>query len=103
MLISLYWPSYLYMFLVSMFSDCSACPVENNTKSVSIMANNHLKAETQATPKVSGILNVLQTTGNEQCPTYLYNLLRTATNLYRIIHNVTHSQHNSTCITSHTY
>jgi hypothetical protein len=85
-----------------MCTDCNACSEQNNMKSVSIMTTNHLKAETQATPTVSGMLNVLQTTGNGQCPTYLYNLSTTVTNIYRIIiFPVTHPQHNGNSISSH--
>jgi alkyl hydroperoxide reductase subunit AhpF len=47
-----------------MFTNCPFCPEENNQKSV--MTTNHLTAGTEATPKVSGILDLLQTKGKIQ-------------------------------------
>jgi hypothetical protein len=85
-----------YMFRYLMFSNISACPLQNSIKSVSIMTSNNLKAKTKATPKVSGILNILQTISNGQCLTSRYNLSSTVTSFYRIItiYPVTDPQYN---------
>jgi hypothetical protein len=60
-------------------SDFHFCPIQNNIKSISIMTNSHLLAGTQETHKVSGILYVLQTVGNGECPTYPYTMSTTVT------------------------
>jgi hypothetical protein len=59
--------------LYLMFSHCPLCPIEHNKKTV--MTTNHLTAGTQATPTVSDILNLLQTKGNRQHKSIIYQTL----------------------------
>jgi hypothetical protein len=75
-----------------MLSGCPVCPIQNNTKSVSIITTNHIKAGTEATPTVPHILNVRISDNGRRICQPLSQILRES------LLTVTDPQHNDNFI-----